>query len=204
MTMLSRLAPAGRRAVLLCAIALTGLAQEPPRAASATPPQTPAGIDSPWGVSAFMEDLLKQNQKLTPLLKQMNPGLWYNKGASNVYIQQWQMAQRQLDDVVTCSKLLAQNTESLPVALDVYFRIEALELTARSLEEGVRRYGDRLQADQLAGLIARNFGARERFRDYIRDLATTQQQNFKSADEEAQRCRGMISREPQTKRLKKY
>jgi hypothetical protein len=33
-------------------------------------------------------------------------------------------------------------------------------------------------------------------RDYLRDLAASTEQNFKIADEEAQRCRGMISREP--------
>jgi hypothetical protein len=77
-----------------------------------------------------------------------------------------------------------------------------LEVTSRSLEEGVTRYGDRFTADQLGGLIARNFSRRERFRDYIRDLAASAEINFKLADEEAQRCRGMISKEP-AKRAKK-
>jgi hypothetical protein len=133
----------------------------------------------------------------------MNPQEWVNKkGASAVYIQQWQMAHTQLNEVTAASKLLAQKTESLPLALDDYFRLEALEVTSRSLEEAVSRYGDRFTADQLNGLIARNFSRRERFRDYIRDLATTSENNFKLADEEAQRCRGMISREP-VKRVKK-
>jgi hypothetical protein len=83
--------------------------------------------------------------------------------------------------------------------------LEALETTARSLEEGARRYGDRSTADQLSAAIAHNFNTRERFRDYISDLAKAQDQNFKVADEEAQRCRGMISREPaSTRRTKKY
>ena len=103
------------------------------------------------------------------------------KGASSVYSTQWHMAQQQLSDVITSSRLLGQKTESLPLALDEYFRLEALEVTTRSLLEGVTKYGERSTADQLNGLIARNFSARERFRDYIRDLAASREQDFKVA-----------------------
>lgn len=174
-----------------------------PGAAAQIAPATPAGIPSPWVARQIIDDLLKDNEKLTPLLNQMNPQEWAaHKGASSVYITQWQVAKQQLTDVVTTSRMLSQKTESLPLALDEYFRLEALEVTTRSLQEGVLKYGDRFTADQLSGLIARNFGAQERFRDYIRDLAVSQEQNFKAADAEAQRCRGMISREPPPKRTK--
>lgn len=160
-----------------------------------------AGIDSPWGVKKILDDLLKDNEKLTPLLNQMNPQEWASKkGASPVYVTQLQAARQQLNDVLTTSRLLAQKTDNLTLALDDYFRLEALEVTTRSLAEATLKYGDRFTADQLNGLIARNFGARERFRDYIRDLAGSAEQNFKAADAEAQRCRGMISREPAAKK----
>jgi hypothetical protein len=173
---------------------LSSLAQSPP---------APAGIPSPWGARQILDDLVKDNEKLAPLLNQMRTQDWeIQKGAPSVYTTQWQTAHQQLSDVITSSRLLAQKTESLPLALDEYFRLEALEVTTRSLLEGVRKYGDRSTADQLSALIARNFNARERFRDYIRDLATSQEQNFKAADAEAQRCRGIISREPGPKRTK--
>ncbi|HMF75721.1 MAG TPA: hypothetical protein VK604_08685 [Bryobacteraceae bacterium] len=179
---------------LLCLVSFPSRAQSPP---------APTGIPGPWGARQILDDLLKDNEKLTPLLNQMNPQEWASKkGASDVYFTQWQVAKQQLNDVITTSRLLSQKTESLPLALDDYFRLEALEVTTRSLQEAVLKYGDRSTADQLSGLIARNFGAREKFRDYIRDLATSQEQNFKAADLEAQRCRGMISREPAAKRTK--
>jgi hypothetical protein len=156
-------------------------------------------------VRNILDELVKQNAKLKPLLDKLNPQDWYNrKGASQVYVQQWQTARRQLNDVVITSQMLSQKTESLPLALDDYFRLEALETTARSLEEGVRKYGERSTADQLDAAIAHNFNTRERFRDYIRDLANAQEQSFRVADEEAQRCRGMISREPAPSKAKKY
>jgi hypothetical protein len=103
-----------------------------------------------------------------------------------------------VNDLVIASRLLSQNTESLSQALDTYFRLEALETSARSLDEGARKYADRATADKLDELIARNFSNRERFRDYLRDLALSKEQDFKIADAEAQRCRGMISKGPPT------
>jgi len=180
-------------------------------APSATPPAPnkdqivpkPAGLESAWTVRNILDELLKDNEKLEPLLAQMNPQEWVaKKGAPDGYVQQWQVAHSQLSEALAAARTLAQKTESLPLALDAYFRFEALEVTSRSLEEAVMRYGDRFTADQLSGLIARNFSRRERFRDYIRDLAASSETNFKLADEEAQRCRGIISREP-VKRAKK-
>jgi hypothetical protein len=164
------------------------------------------GIDAPWGVRKILDDLMADDEKLRSVLGTLNPQEWSSKkGAPSTYIQQLQMGQRQLNDVVISSKLLAQKTESLPLALDNYFRLEALEVTARSLGEGARHYGDRHTADQLNTLVAHSFTTRERFRDYIQDLAKTQEQNFRVADEEAQRCRGMISRQPApAKRPRKY
>jgi hypothetical protein len=180
-----------------------GLQSPPAPLPGAAAAAKPAGLESAWTLRGILDDLLKDNEKLEPLLAQMDPREWVDKkGASDVYIQQWQVAHTQLNEVIAASKLLAQKTENLPLALDDYFRLEALEVTSRSLEEGVTRYGDRFTADQLGGLIARNFSRRERFRDYIRDLAASAEINFKLADEEAQRCRGIISKEP-AKRAKK-
>jgi hypothetical protein len=177
--------------------------EQTPPASSAQSVPKPAGLESAWTLRTILDEVVKDNEKLEPLLAQMNPQEWVSKkGASEVYVQQWQVAHRQLNELMSSSRVLAQKTESLPLALDAYFRLEALEVTSRSLLEAVLKYGDRFTADQMNGLIARNFSRRERFRDYIRDLASSSETNFKLADEEAQRCRGIISREP-VKRAKK-
>jgi hypothetical protein len=187
----------------VCGLTLVLYAQQSPTTPDARAIPKPTGLESAWTVRAILDELLKDNEKLEPLLAQMNPQEWYaKKGASEVYVQQWQTARTQLREAIAAAKLLSQKTESLPLALDAYFRFEALEFTCRSLQEAVTRYGERFTADQLNGLIARNFSRRERFRDYIRDSAATSETNFKLADEEAQRCRGIISREP-VKRSKK-
>jgi hypothetical protein len=163
------------------------------------------GLETPWDVQKILADLNAQTNQLKPLLAQLNPQQWANKGASSTYIQQWQGAQQQLSDVLATTQQLGQKTESLTLALDTYFRLEALETTARSLTEGAQRYGDRATADKLNAYIARSFTSRQRLRDYLEDLAASTEQNFKIADEEAQRCRGMISKEaPGSSKKKKY
>ncbi len=169
----------------------------------------PAGLEAPWDARRILTDLEKNTSDLGPLLQQLNPQQWVNsKGAPSTYILQWQTAQTQLTDVSTTAKLLAQKTENLPLSLDLYFRLEALDVTTRALNEGVQKYADRTEGSKMTALIARNFDGRQRFRDYIRDLAASLDQNFKIADEEAQRCRGTISKEPspssQRKSVRKY
>jgi hypothetical protein len=164
-----------------------------------------SGLQNPWDVRKLLAELLDENQQLQPLLTSLNPQQWYDrKGAPTTYIIQWQTAQRQLSDVHYSSTQLQQKTESLSLALDLYFRLEALETTTRSLSEGAQRYADRASADKLNALLARDFNSRERLRDYLRDLTTSTEQNFKIADEEAQRCRAEMSRQPTSRRLRKY
>jgi hypothetical protein len=175
--------------VWTCALVLA--AQQAPQATA------PAGLESPWDLRKILATLVQDNEQLKVVIAQLKPQEWYDqKGAPNAYVLQWTTAQRQVNDVVIASRLLSQNTESLSLGLDTYFRLEALETSARSLDEGAHKYGDRGTADKLSELIAHNFNNRERFRDYLRDLASTKEQDFKIADAEAQRCRGMISKEP--------
>ncbi len=164
------------------------------QAAAASKPA--AGLAAPWDVKQMLADLNARTQKLKPLLDQMHPQQWLDNGAPPTYVNQYYDTKARVDDTVRSAMALAQNTESLSLALDTYFRMEALENVARSLEQCIRRYGERRVADQLAALIAQDFNNRQRFRNYLGDLSIEREQQFKVADEEAQRCRGMISKEP--------
>ncbi len=191
---------------LICAPAWTCLAQQQP-ALSKQQAQAESGLENPWDVRSIITSINKDTAKLRPLLAQLNPQQWYDqKGAPSTYILQLQTAQRQVNDIDVTTKMLSQKTEDLALALDEYFRLEALDFSARSLAEGARKYGPHGQADQLDALVAGNFANRERLRQYLKDLSTSLQQNFKIADEEAQRCRGIISKEPapSASRTRKY
>lgn len=187
-----------RRIFFLCAIGFTG-------GCAAWGQQQPAGLETPWDVRTILAGLSAQTSELKPLLTQLNPQQWVDKGASSTYILQWQTAQRQLQDVLVSTQRLSQKTDSLSLALDTYFRFEALEVTIRSLDEGAQRYGPRAMSEKLGSYVAHSFDGRQRLRDYLEDLASSTEQNFKIADEEAQRCRGIISKEaPSSSKKKKY
>ena len=156
----------------------------------------PQGLQTPWDIQQMLAVLNKQNQQLKPLLDRMHPQQWLDNGAPAAYASQYLDARSRMDDVIRSVTNLSQHTDSLSSALDTYFRMEALETVARSLVECIRKYGERPMAEQLSTLIAQNFTSRQKFREYLRDLSTQREQEFKIADEEAQRCRGMISREP--------
>jgi hypothetical protein len=181
-------------------------APSPPVSTSSGAAPQPAGLETPWDVRKILAALAKDNEQLKPMIVRLNPQEWYDqKGAPSAYIVQWTTAERQVNDVAVSLRLLSANTESLSLAVDTYFRLEALETSTRSLDEGAHKYGDRATADKLSEVIAQDFTNREHFRDYIRDLAGSKEQICKIADEEAQRCRGMISKEPPaaTKKLKR-
>jgi hypothetical protein len=188
-----------------CVLALTVLiasvgavAQPPPPQATAA--DTDAGVETPWDAQKLLLELNTRNQQLKPLLESIDPQGWFDqKGAPSTFISQWHTAQDQLKYAESAVQRLTLETESISACLEAYFRMEALESTERSLLEGVRKYGERTVAEQLEQLIARNFNDRERFRTYMVDLSSNKEHLFKIADQEAQRCRGMISKEaPQT------
>jgi hypothetical protein len=157
----------------------------------------PAGVESAWDARRIIDSVSRNDEQLRPVLGAIDPKAWYEqKGAPSTYVIQWQTAQRQLNDLEITAKQVASKPDSLPGVLDLYFRLEALEESARAVDEGAKRYGDRQTADQLTRLVAGNFDARQRLRQYIQDLSADLEANYKIADSEAQRCRGMISREP--------
>ncbi len=162
--------------------------------------QEQAGIENSWDVRPMLQKLSERNQQLAPILNSLKPQQWFDqKGAPTTYILQWQLAQQQVKDVSSTISALMQQTDNLSLGLDLYFRLEALDVTSRSLSEAANKYADRVTAQKLSSQLAQNFADRERFRDYLKDLAASTQQNFKIADAEAQRCRGMISKEPPKK-----
>lgn len=175
-------------ALLLCgAISLSAQSKSP----------ATNGLETPWDVRSIVANLQRDTTDLDPLLAQINPQNWVDsKGAPSTYIVQWQSAQQQVKDLTTMLRTLSQKTESLPTGLDVYFRLEALEMVERSCEQGARQYDSRAIADKLSAMIARNFDSRQRLRDYLKNLAASTEENFRIADEEAQRCRTNLNRQP--------
>jgi hypothetical protein len=85
--------------------------------------------------------------------------------------------------------------------LELLFRIRALESMLGSLGDGLRKYQNPPMADLLNAAVAENLANRDRLQQYVMELATEKEQEFRVADQEAQRCRQSISRQPSRDRV---
>ena len=161
--------------------------------------QTTAGVATPWDTAPMVAALSAQAARLKPILDQLKPKEWVQKGAPEAYIAQWKGAEDELGFLSDSAKALEKQPERLPLALDTYFRLQSLELRLNSLVEGVRNYQNPAVGDLLLGVAAENSANRDKLRQYITDLALTKEQEFEVADKEAQRCRGMLTKQTPAK-----
>lgn len=134
-------------------------------------------------------------RKLEPLLSQVKAAEWISQGAPKAYVQQAKSAQGTLAHLVVATSALAEEPERLTAALEAFFQMERMDLLLGSLRNGVRKYQSPDLGDMLNRAWATNAVHRDRLRQHIRDLAQLREQEYKIVNEEAQRCRGMITQQ---------
>jgi hypothetical protein len=156
------------------------------------------GVSEEWDVRTMLQNLKSRAQRLKPVLDQIQPETWVAAGGSGEYVAQWKTAETELGYLLQLTDSLAKQPDRLPLALDTYFRIDSMNLMLGSLIEGIRKYQNPAVAELVQGIMNENGGDRDRLREYVRDLATEKEQEFKIADQEAQRCRGALMRESPT------
>jgi len=149
----------------------------------------PGGVNSEWDVQKLLDSLKLQAQHLQPIIEQVKPESWVANGAPQAYVTQWKTAQAEIQYLLTSCDALAKQPERLTLALDTFFRMQAMESTLGSVIEGVRKYQNPALADLVRAVMGENSSNRERLRQYLTDLASQKEQEFTIADREAQRCR---------------
>lgn len=154
------------------------------------------GIAPEWEVRQNLEALAAHSQRLEPILEQIRPQEWITQGAPETYIAQVKNTREQLQALTYSAAKLVKEPERLTAALDAFFRIEALDALLRSLGAGVRKYQNPALADLLQSAVAEGATERDKLRQYIIELAAYKEQQFKVVDQEAQRCRAILSRQP--------
>ena len=157
------------------------------------------GVATPWDTAPMVAALSKQAARLKPILDQLTPKEWVAKGAPDAYIAQWKGAEDELGFLADSALALEKQPERLTLALDTYFRLQSLEIRLNSLVEGVRNYQNPAVGDLLMGVAAENTANRDKLRQYITDLAASKEQEFEVADKEAQRCRGVLTKQTPVK-----
>jgi hypothetical protein len=158
--------------------------------------QTPAPSVAPaWDIAPVIADFSAQAARVKPILERLTPDQWVRGGAPSAYVEQWQSARQETGYVANASQAFEKQPEKLTLALDAYFRWESLQARLATLAEGARKYQDPAIGDLLVRVVGDNSANRDKVRQYIGDLATQKEEEFGVADREAQRCRGVLSRQ---------
>ena len=175
--------------LLLCAAALS--AQTPTQ--SPPPQQTPAGLETDWEMGTMLKDIAAQAGRLAPVLDRVDARSWVDQGASETYAEQLQSVRDQNRALGEGAAALARNPEQLSPLLDVFFRMQAIDSMLQSVEEGIRRYGSKPDAQLLAQTHAESGANRDRLQRYIVNLAAEREREYAAMDREAQRCRAVVT-----------
>lgn len=152
------------------------------------------GLPPEWETRKQLTALAEHAGRFQPVLEKIDVGAW--KDAPAGYAGQLDRVRAEIGYLITTVQSLARQPERLTLALDAYFRMNSVDQMLRSLEAGIRKYQNPAVADILQDLMAQETADREQLRQYIVDLAADREIQFRAADEEAQRCRTSLSRQP--------
>lgn len=161
-----------------------------------SPAQAPApSVAAPWDINKVIADFSAAASRVKPILDQLTPQQWVQKGAPATYVTQWQSARQEMDYVTNSAQAFGRDPEKLTRALDAYFRWEALQARLNTLVEGVRKYQNPAVGDLLVSVLSQNASNHDQLRQYITDLASQKEEESTVLDQEAQRCRGVLNRQ---------
>ncbi len=162
----------------------------------AAPASAQNGIGAVWDVRKMSDAVAAHAKRLTGLLDKLTPEEWVKKGAPQAYVEQWKTGRSRTLDLVRASQALSQDPERLTYALEAFFRLQALDAVLNSVADAVHTYQNPALAELLRGVMAENDTNAARLREHVVDLAKTKEIEFKVVDQEAQRCRGFLSKQP--------
>jgi len=154
------------------------------------------GIEPEWDIRAVLKDIAAHSQRMIPVLEQIDATVMTRNGAPDTYLTQVNDSKVQAQALATEALALANSPDKLSADLFTFFRMQSLEKTLLSIEEGIRKYWNPAVADLLNSEMAQNGANRDRFQRYILDLAAGKEQECAVMDREAQRCRGILAKQP--------
>jgi D-hexose-6-phosphate mutarotase len=154
------------------------------------------GFDNEWDVRKLLQTLTAGTKRVRPILEQADPQKWNDASSGQAYSAQWKTALNEIQYLNTTTEGFAKQPERLTLALETYFRLQAMETSLSSFVDGMRKYGNPAVADLLEGTMRENSANREHLKQYITELAQTKEQECQIMDKEAQRCRATLSKQP--------
>lgn len=172
-----------RRVPLLFALAIPLSAQQ-------------AGVIPEWEARRDIPSLPDKVRKILPILEQLQPQGWVAKGAPEAYVQQWKAAQTEVGYLQQTADSLAKDPERLTLALDAYFRLQAIDTRLGNLTDAIRKYQNPALADLFQSIAGETGTVRVGLQQYIVEVATQRETEWRVMESEAQRCRTQLTAPP--------
>lgn len=154
-------------------------------------------------IAGIFSNISNHAAKVEPMLQQLKPAEWVSKGAPETYVTQWNASLQQLDGIRIDMARMGQSPQGLTDGMKALFRVQATHQVIEALMGGLRRYQNPALADLILAVAAEDQADLERLQRYLLELASDKEQQYDLVDKEAQRCRGMLSREPAPKPVRK-
>ena len=159
------------------------------------PAQSP-GLPPEWDVRDMLAALTAQTRRIEPLLAQLHPAEWVARGAPEAYVKQLEQLRKQIGYLDRTAGELSAEPDRMTKALETYLRLQSVEAMAESMVDAVRRYQNPAVADLIQDLINENAKYTQQLRDYLVELVAAKEAECKIANQEAQRCRSELIRQP--------
>lgn len=167
--------------------------------AAATSVAAADGLTTEWNIQKTIHAVGTQASRLIPMLDEVRPDEWIAKGAPDAYVAQLRDLRAELGYAARTAQELQQDADDLGKAFELFMRLDSSRGMYRSLVQGVRTYQNPALADLLESVELEGDAPRAHLRNYLIELATMKERELKIIDQEAQRCRGMLIRQPAAK-----
>jgi len=147
-------------------------------------------------IAAMFNGISAHAARIEPMLQQLHPNDWVNKGAPDTYVTQWNSAVEQFHAVQADMAALAQNPAQMTECMKALFRVQASHRALNSLMGGLRRYQNPALAELIESVAAEDQSDLDRLEQYVLQLADDKDRQYAVVDNEAQRCRATLSKQP--------
>ncbi len=159
--------------------------------------QNGGGVAAEWNTRESIAAMATRLGEVKPILEQLKPELWVEKGASEAYTQQLEATRTELHGVEWSLNNLAGKPEKLSFVVDAYFRVQSFRAKVASINDAVRRYQNPAIAELIDAYLTDSSGAQIQLQTYLRDLSELKEAELEVMESEAQRCRvQQIQRKP--------
>jgi uncharacterized protein YecE (DUF72 family) len=154
---------------------------------------------APWvdpQTAAIFTRISQHAARVEPMLQQVRASDWVAKGAAETYVAQLTGARQQNQAVQSDMAELSLHPDRLQDSMKALFRVQAFHRSLDSLMGGLRKYQNPALADLIQSVAAEDQADLDALQNHILELANAKEQEFQVADNEAQRCRAGLSRQP--------